>query len=132
MSDIEILRQFKNTLISFLDELIEQFPSEADLVIFRIFVKDKIETSKLISYFVLNILPFKDMVANRDENYFLNHYTLLDCQENLDAKTKVQRFKKLWLSPSLDDDDKDIVWKWFDTFIVLGEKYQKVVSKSND
>ena len=40
MSEIEILKKFKDTVISFLDELIGQFQEEADLVIFRIFLKD--------------------------------------------------------------------------------------------
>ena len=37
MSEIEILCEFLNGLISFFDELIDQFPTEGDLVIFRIF-----------------------------------------------------------------------------------------------
>ena len=59
MSEIEILKQFKNSLISFLDELIVQFPLEGDIVIFRIFVKDQIIISNIMNYFVQKILPLK-------------------------------------------------------------------------
>ena len=45
MSDIE--KQFKNALISFLDELIGQFPQEGDLVIFRIFLKAALDPKTL-------------------------------------------------------------------------------------
>lgn len=124
MSEIEILNQFKNALISFLDELIGQFPTEGDLVIFRIFLKDRIPIVNVLNYFVLKILPLKNMVQERDEDFFLNKCELFESIQNIE-KNKVNRFKKLWRSPSLDDDDKRVVWEWFDSFIYLSEKYQK-------
>ena len=36
----EILCTFKKCLVQFLDELINQFPEEADLIVFRIFIKE--------------------------------------------------------------------------------------------
>jgi hypothetical protein len=127
MSLIDILKQFKNALISFLDELIVQFPHDPDLVIFRIFLKDRTEIVQLMNFCVHKILPFKDMVKNRNEDFFLNHFTLLEL--NNSVKNKANRFKKLWRSPSLDSDDKRIVWEWFDSFIYLAEKYQHVLIK---
>lgn len=129
MSEIEILKQFKNTLISFLDELIGQFPSEGDLVIFRIFIKDRVPIDNILNFFVLRILPHKKMVTERDEDFFLNKCDLFESIDNAE-KNKVSRFKKLWRSPSLDDDDKRVVWEWFDSFIYLSEKYQKCKSKN--
>jgi hypothetical protein len=129
MSEIEILKQFKNALIAFLDELIGQFPSEGDLVIFRIFLKDRVPIDNIINYFVLRILPLKKMVDERDEDFFLNKCELF---ENLqEKKGKVNRFKRLWRSECLDDDDKRVVWEWFDSFIFLSEKYQKCKSKNS-
>lgn len=130
MSEIEILKQFKNALISFLDELIVQFPSEGDLVIFRIFLKDRVPIDQILNYFVLRILPLKDMVKERNEDFFLNKCSLFEDINSSDQKGKVNRFKKLWRSSSLDDDDKKVVWSWFDTFICLSEKYQKCKSKN--
>lgn len=132
MSEVEILKQFKNALISFLDELITQFPSEADLVIFRIFLKDRIEIDKVLKYFVRKILPLKESVINRDEDFFLNNFSILDSiSEDGGDKTKVDHFKRLWRSGQLDDDDKRVVWEWFDSFIFLSEKYQKILLKNN-
>ena len=127
MSEIEILNQFKNALISFLDELIVQFPSEGDLVIFRIFLKDRFPIENIINYFVLRIIPLKTMVLDRDEDFFLNKCDLFE-NFNQNSKGKVNRFKMLWRSSSLDDDDKRVVWEWFDSFIFLTEKYQKCKS----
>lgn len=125
MSEFEILKRFKNALISFLDELIGQFPTEGDLVIFRIFLKDRISIVSVLNYFVLRILPLKNMVIERDENFFLNKCELFENIGSVEKKGKVNRFKKLWRSSCLDDDDKRVVWEWFDSFIYLSEKYQK-------
>lgn len=127
MSEIEILKQFQNTLISFLDELIVQFPSEGDLVIFRIFLKDRVPIVSVMNYFVQKILPLKKMITERDEDFFLNHCMLFESVDSTDKKGKINHFKKLWRSESLDDDDKRVVWEWFDSFIFLGEKYQKSI-----
>jgi hypothetical protein len=130
MSEIEILKQFKNTLICFLDELIGQFPSEGDLVIFRIFLKDRVPIENILNFFVHRILPLKKMVIERDEDFFLNKCELFESFDSNEKKNKVTRFKKLWRSPLLDDDDKRVVWEWFDSFIFLSEKYQKCKSKN--
>lgn len=128
MSEIEILQQFKNSLISFLDELIVQFDQEPDLVIFRIFLKDRVPIVDVMKYFMHKILPFKSMVKNRNEDFFLNHYSFMeDLQKDKEKKGKINHFKKLWRSGRLDDEDKSIVWKWFDSFIFLTEKYQKSI-----
>jgi hypothetical protein len=130
MSEIEILKQFKSALISFLDELIGQFPSEGDLVIFRIFLKDRVPIDNIINYFILSILPLKKMVDERDEDFFLNKCELFENINGHTKKDKVNRFKRLWRSECLDDDDKRVVWEWFDSFIFLSEKYQKCKNKN--
>ena len=126
MSELEILNQFKNSLISFLDELIVQFPCEGDFVIFRIFLKDRILINTIMIYFVQKILPLKKMIIDRDEDFFLNHCTLFEDLNDDNEKNKVNKFKKLWRSECLDEEDRVVVWKWFDSFIYLTEKYQKV------
>ncbi len=130
MSEIEILKRFKDTVISFLDELISQFPQEADLVIFRIFLKDRVPIVDVINYFVRKVLPLKNMIENRNEDFFLNHCSLFEELEGKEQKNKVSRFKRLWRSEQLDDDDKRVVWEWFDSFIFLSEKYQNCILKT--
>ena len=127
MSEIE--NQFKNALISFLDELISQFPQEGDLVIFRIFLKDRMPITNILNFFVHKIVPLKQMIVDRNEDFFMNHCNLFDAI-NPDKKDKLNHFKKLWRSGSLDDDDKRVVWEWFDSFVFLSEKYQKSLIKT--
>jgi hypothetical protein len=124
-SEIDILIQLKKNLVSFLDELIESFPNEPDFVIFRIFVNDKIPTENIMSYITKNLCPLGDMVKTRDENFFLNHNILFE-KFREDESSKVNYFKKMWTSGSLDKEDKEVIWKWFQSFIYLGNKYMEI------
>ena len=123
-SSIQILTQFKNSMITFFDELIGQFPEEGDLVIARIFLKDQVPIHDVVTAFHLKINQddqrLKKMVRERNENFFLenNVFDFVD-------KDKVNHFKRLWRSGRLDVDDKECIWRWVDTFITLADRYVK-------
>lgn len=127
MSKIEILNEFKNNLITFFDELIDQFPLEGDLVIVRIFLKDQIPIEDIILIFINNITKddykFKKMIKERNEVFFLESNVF-----DTISKTKSMHFKRLWRSESLDEDDKKIIWKWIDSFVYLSDKYIKLLN----
>ena len=121
-SEIELLTQLKTQLVSFLDELIESFPNEPDFVIFRIFVNDRIPILDIMKYITIKLCPLQNMVETKNEDFFLNYNVLFDKFEN-DSQSKVNHIKKLWLSGVLDMEDKKTMWKWFASFIHLGNKY---------
>ena len=125
MSDItQILMEFKNGLISFFDELIDQFPQEGDLIMVIIFLKDQISIEDVMNIFIHNLnkddQKLKKMVKDRNEIFFLENNVF----DTL-GKNKVLHFKRLWRSGSLDEDDKLVVWKWIDSFMFLADKYSK-------
>jgi len=124
-SELELLIQLKKQLVDFLDELIESFPEEPDFVIFRIFVKDQIPIEDVMKYICAQLLPLRNEVKERNDNFFLNHNVLF---EKFDEKksSKVNQFKRLWLSPRVDKKDKDVIWQWFDSFLYLANKYQQL------
>lgn len=123
-SIIEILSEFKNSLVSFFDELIDQFPEEGDLIMVRIFLKDQMPIETVMTVFINNLYKddqkLKKMVKERNESFFLENNVF----DTL-GKDKILHFKKLWRSGRLDIDDKKVVWKWIDSFIFLGDKYLK-------
>ena len=120
---IKILTEFRNSIVSFLDELIEQFPQEGDLVALRIFLADQVPIVDIMSTFTKRVLPIKDMAKARNEKFFLENDVLFE-RANSD---KVSYFKQLWISNMLDDEDRLTIWKWFDLFISLAERYNKLV-----
>ena len=121
MSKLQVLIDFKTSLVNFLDELIEQFPEEGDLVVARIFLNDQVPTEQIMNVVICKILPLKDLVKKKDENFFINNNILFE-QLN---KDKVNRFKILWRSDRLDNEDRLVIWRWYELFISLAEKYQK-------
>lgn len=116
----KILSEFRQKLISFFDELIEQFPEEGDLVVLRIFIGDQVPIIDIMNTFIVKLLPLRNMVKTRDEKFFLENEILF---QKIDP-TKVSYFKHLWMSDKLDEDDKIVIWKWFDLFVSLVDKYQ--------
>ena len=125
---MEVLREFKSQLIIFFDELIENFPEEGDLVIARLFIANQVPIVDLMNDFNHHINKddqrLRKMIKDRREDFFL-HNTLF-----ANHKNTLSRFKKLWRSGTLDDDDKEIIWKWVDTFIFLSDKYNRTMSTS--
>lgn len=121
-NELELLIQLKTQLVNFLDELIESFPGEPDFVIFRIFVKDRLPIIEIMKYIVTNLCPLQEMVKARNEEFFLNRNVLFEKMDDED-KGRVNHFKKLWQSKDIDKEDKEVIWKWFESFIYLGNKY---------
>jgi hypothetical protein len=127
-SELELLQQLKHQLVTFLDELIESFPNEKDFVIFRLFVNETLPIAEIMRYIVENLCPLQDMVKARNEDFFLN-YNILFERFDSDDKNKVNHFKRLWTSGNLDKDDKDTMWRWFTSFISLGNRYVQLQKK---
>lgn len=119
-NNLKILTQYKKQLISFLDELISQFPNEPDLVIMRILVKDQIEISNVMKGMKFRLQTCRKMIVNRDEEFFLQNNSLF---ADLAGKDKTNHFKKIWRSGELDVDDKNVIWLWIDSFVILADKY---------
>jgi len=122
MSEIEILQELKKQLIIFFDELISQFPEEGDLIVMRLFLTNQIPIKDIMDNFILKInmdnQKLRNMIKTRNETFFLEH----DIFEQLDQQ-KVSHFKRIWRSGNLDEDDKDTIWCWIDTFIKLADMY---------
>ena len=130
-SEIEILIQLKTELVNFFDELIESFPSEPDFVIFRIFINDRLPIEDIMLYITENLCPLHEMVKAKNEQFFLNNNILFDNFADSGTK-KVNHLKSLWQSGNLDKEDKEVLWRWFQSFIFLGNKYiecKKIKSK---
>lgn len=124
MSETQILIQFKNSLVSFIDELIEAFPQEPDLIILRIFLKDQVPIQDIMNKFIHAVnkdnQQIKKDIEQRNESVFLKN----DIFEAI-AKSKAINFSKLWRSDTLDDEERKIIWKWVDSFVLLSERYAK-------
>jgi len=122
LTTIDVLRLFKDNVIKFLMALIEILPREGDLIMLRVMFETQIPVEAAMQIFSSRILPYADMVRNKDERFFLEGTDLFDGLQ----REKVSYFKDLWLSTALTADDKEQLWKWFRLFLNLAEKYEKL------
>ena len=132
---IRILSQFKTSLISFIDELIVMFPNESDFIIARIFINDQVPIEDIINAFSEKIYDnnnlLKKMIKERDESFFLKNNVFSYFGDNkfkdilpLDIiENKVNKFKDIWLSDTLEESDKITMWKWVDIFVILADRF---------
>jgi hypothetical protein len=121
MDSITLLRQIRQNLLEFIEDLMVILPNEKDFYLFHIFIKNQVPMVDVARYIVKNIVPLKDKVLARDENYFKENAVLF---ERLgEYESEINRFKMLW-DCDKDEDNREMVWKWIEQFIDLGEKYK--------
>ena len=113
--------EFRDQMIKFVDELIEQFPSYSEFVIFRIFLKNQMSPERLMKTFMKNAYPHKEDVYNKNDKVF----EVMDETITLLTNEKKKTFQTLWKSDEIDDDDRDIIWQWMKLFTQLCDKYHK-------
>ena len=87
----------------------------------RIMFDSQIPIESAMKIFASRIIPYSDMVKNRDERFFI------DCSDLFSGirRDKVSYFKDLWLSGTLTPADKDSLWKWFRLFLWYALQFEK-------
>lgn len=118
-----LYNELKDQVINLLDDLLEIFPSDVQMLAARLYFADQVDGEALIRGFVKYVLPWKEKITNRDEKYFEeNEYIFGDIEPG-----KVKHFKYLIKSNAFTTDDKKILWDYFAVFISLAEKYKKII-----
>lgn len=126
-TETEILNKFKTQLLSFIDELIEQFGSDGQLIILRIFVANQMiikdAMDMLISKLNQDNMLQRKMLSDRNEAFFVENNVF-----DSFGGTKSGYFKDLWTSDNLTNETKAVIWSWFDAFVFIADKYSKLCS----
>lgn len=121
ISKAQIIDVFKKNLTDFLDDLIILLSYDPKLVIVR-HVLLAFPLDKVLDTFADRILPYKDMVLKRDENFFINETS--DIFDGIHP-TEVGYFKNIWLSDKVSDADKQEIWNWFNVFLRIAMKWRE-------
>lgn len=126
MKKEDYYKKFKSRFIEFVNELVTHFDTDVNLILFRVYVQNKLMDSDLMGKFMKNCLPFKNIVKKRDESFF-DSYDLTNndnYREDEDINdNNIKIFKELWESDTLDEEDREIMWKWIESLINFCEKY---------
>lgn len=126
MSDpTTILIHFRNQLVSFCDELIRQFPDEGDFVVFKLFITSQVPIKTIMEsfnrYVNKNEQKIRVMIKARNDDFFIRENLF----KFLSAERK-NRLSALWTDGRMDAEDKKVIWKWVDSFVMLGDRYAKL------
>jgi len=113
--------KLKKQLIQFLKELSSQLPREADIILAIIIIENQIPESDIMNYFIEKIIPLKDEILNKNEKFFLENNILFESIEN----SKVNKFKSIWQSEDITNENREIIWEWFKIFVMITDKYMK-------
>ena len=117
------LSLFVNQLSSLGKELNDMYPDDIDIKM----AKNTIETmrilnpKKLFEIFSNFVLPYKDQILSRDDNFFLEmDYTKLLNAGDSDGLSTVMNLKKYW--SSMSPQTRECMWQYFGVLLKLTEK----------
>lgn len=99
--------KIKLCILSFLDALLECFPTNTNLMLARICCF-QCDNDLLNEHLIHNI--DKDKIQSKNEQYLLHELKLF---ENICVQTSNQFvFEQIWFLPEMDDENKLMIWKW--------------------
>ncbi|AMQ10894.1 hypothetical protein [Brazilian marseillevirus] len=114
----------KQQVSGMLDDLRDVFEDEpekkADVLLVKIFFSN-IPAEKLMQHFVAHVLPHERRIKNREERFFIDN---TDLWRGL-PEGKVKMVSEMWVTGRLSDDDKQMMWDYFDCFIELSKTWRK-------
>ena len=112
-----------NQITNLINELTSTYPNDKEMMIFKekYNMLKSINSQLIIDYFIQYIYPYKELIKDENENFFLEG----GGQEELNDKNGLRlrdNLKELWTN-QMKDENKKVVWKYFKTFILLIDKY---------
>ena len=120
MGTFVILQDFREQMLSLLDDLLCVFPGDTKLYAYRFLVSDKLPMQGLMDTFRANVLPHRHKIKKKDESFFLTSNTIFPEEDK-------HKFREMWTSEELQDEDKNVIWKYFNVFIDLALRYENSV-----
>jgi hypothetical protein len=130
MSRQDYGQKFKTSLLQFIDELIEQYPTYPILVMGRIYIKDRITPIQTIETFAKEVVPYSTFIERKNNIIFSELNIIYRACFGAKKTKDIKNLKKLWMNA--DDENKNTIWRWFDLFLSLSQKYCKKFMKDLD
>jgi hypothetical protein len=120
---MSVKNMFLKQIDNFIDELCKIFPESKDILILSEKYKmlKSINSKLIIDYIILYIYPHKNKINEKDESFFLDGGGQDEIKDTSGLKFR-DNIKTLWIN-EMSDENKEIIWKYFNLFILLCEKY---------
>jgi hypothetical protein len=121
MSKKIFIDTFFKQFSEFMDQLIKVFPQDPDFVAYKMGLSlfHKTNPSIVIATINEHVLPFEDMIVNKNEDFFL-HHDFKDYMGDDTIASVIVKLKGLWsvLSP----ENRKIVWEYIHVLMTLAKR----------
>jgi|TARA_Y100000816_G_C26047774_1_gene549173 hypothetical protein len=121
MSKVEKIKSFNEILETFLKQL-----SPIIGTTYHFYFQKLVKANAVmpIQQFLLEVLPFKEKIMNKDESYFYQIESNAEDKIGGDEQvlTEILRLKDIYTG--LDKQSQSEVWNYFQALIILSEEYQ--------
>jgi hypothetical protein len=125
----DVAEDIKTTVLDlvsdFKDNIFNTPSEQGDLLLVEFFFK-KMDAKSVADHIVKHVLPHKKKIEDRKVTFFKKKRK--EIFSGLPAD-RVEYFADLVGKPEaeggMSDENKDVVWSYFDTFVALGERYKK-------
>ena len=119
---MDYIDKFNATFIEFLDEMINIFPNDADFRMYKLAINAGISMNNKVIIKIFNdsvVTVYGDQILAKDEQFFLNN-EYSDIVENAEYNALIHKIKGYWAT--MNEVNKNAVWKYFRVFILLCKK----------
>lgn len=108
-------------LIDAIEHILEEHNLNSDDIVFIRFFFEKLSPAKAMQHVISKVLPWSKQIKSHDDKFFYqNKHIFGELPED-----KVDYVAKLWKGNTLDAEDKEEIWQFFEVFVVYAEKYKK-------
>ena len=118
----KLLQQLCDQVLNLIDDLLSICPNEPDILLVRLYFEHQIDPEALMTGFIKWVLPWKDYISTHNELYFEENDHIFGPL----PPDKVEHFKTKMKDGTFDKDDKKTIWMYFEVFISLVEKFNKM------
>ena len=112
---LELIRDLKDNIFSTEDE-------QGDLMVVEFFFK-RMHSEMVMEHIIKNILPHKTKIDGRNISFFLDNRAIF---AGLPADRVGYYSDIISTGERLDDEDRQVIWEYFDTLVALAEAYKKI------
>lgn len=118
---MDFLQKFNDTFEELLKDLIRVFPDDVDFQMYSLGIKAAFMADSKIVYSVFrdHIMQYEDKILGRDESFFLSQ-DYDEYNDSNEADNIIKKLKGSWAL--LNDDNKEIIWRYFKVMVHLTKK----------
>lgn len=127
---VDYLKKLNETFFELLSDLITAFPNDGDFHVYLMAAETAVAFDNTLIYriFQNKVICYESQILAKDEQFLIN----IDMESKLEISTEtvkeylvyvIRKLRGLW--HDISNDDRDIIWRYFRTMVLLYHKVDK-------